>query len=139
MRERVYRRVKASVEQRETRNEKQTLALRLQVAGFAAGLAVVLAVVAEADAVPALAQNAEAVALAASLVLIALRADIGHVARVARLGAGAQVTVVTVRNVALTPPTLGGKLSRFANSASSLRRSPLVCGRGQPDPAKNSA
>jgi hypothetical protein len=66
----------------------ETLALRAtvchQVAGLAAGQAIVLAVVAEADVVPALAQNAKTFAPAAFLFLIALRADVGHEARVAR-------------------------------------------------------
>jgi len=57
---------------------KRCLALGLQVAGFAASQAVVLAVVAEADAIPALAENAEAVALALFLFPVALRADVGH-------------------------------------------------------------
>jgi hypothetical protein len=41
---------------------------------------------------------------------------------------------------ALTPPTLGGKLSRSADSARPYRKVSLVIrDRGQPDPAKNSA
>ena len=113
MRERVYRRVNASVEQRETRNEKRTLALRLQVAGFAAGLAVVLAVVTEADVVPPLAENAEAFAVAVFFFPLAFRADIGHVPRVACFAVTSQVTMVTgwytnwrslIRPHALQPP-----------------------------------
>ena len=62
--------------------------LRLEVAGFAAVQAVVLAVIAETDVVPALAENAEAVTLAAFFFLVALRADEGHAPRVARFVAG---------------------------------------------------
>jgi len=80
----VYRQADASVEKRETRNSKPSSALRYQVAGLAAGQAIILAVAAEADIIPALAQDAEAVALAAFLILIALRADVGHGPRVAR-------------------------------------------------------
>lgn len=80
----VYRQADASVEKRETRNSKRASALRHQVAGFAAGQAIILAVVAEADVVPALAQNAKTFAPAAFLILIALRADVGHAPRVAR-------------------------------------------------------
>jgi hypothetical protein len=94
MRERVYRQADASVEKPETWNEKPALALRLEVAGFAAVQAVVLAVIAEADVVPALAENAEAVALAMFFFLVALRANEGHAPRVARLACRAQVTEV---------------------------------------------
>lgn len=61
------------------------LPLRLQIAGFAAGQAIVLAVVAKADIFPALTKNAEALALAAALFLVALRAEVRHMLRVVRL------------------------------------------------------
>jgi len=80
----VYRQADVSVEKRETRNSKRSSALRYKVAGFAAGQAIILAVVAEADIIPALAQHAEAFALAAFLFLIALRADVGHASSVTR-------------------------------------------------------
>jgi hypothetical protein len=56
----------------------------LEVAGFAAVQAIVLAVIAKADVVPALAEDAEAIALADSFFPVALRADEGHGPRVAR-------------------------------------------------------
>jgi hypothetical protein len=56
--------------------------LRLQVADLAAELAVILAILAEADSVPALAENAEVFALALPLFPVALRAEEGHAPRV---------------------------------------------------------
>jgi len=58
--------------------------LRLEVAGFAAEQAIILAVAAEPDVVPALAEDAEPVALALFLFAIALRAEISHAPRVSR-------------------------------------------------------
>ena len=67
-----------------SRNLKLALHLRVQVTGFAAAEAIILAVLAQADVVPALTQDAEAYALAAALLFIALRADVSHTLRVAR-------------------------------------------------------
>jgi len=63
------------------------LVLRHQIAGFAAGLAIVLAIGTEADIVPTLAENAEAITFALFLFPIALRAKVGHAPRVARFAA----------------------------------------------------
>jgi hypothetical protein len=84
MRERVYRRVPVSVEQRETGNLKREtlLAWHFEVADLAAEQAIILAVGAEADSVPALAKNAEVFALALLLFPVALRAEEGHAPRV---------------------------------------------------------
>jgi len=69
-------------------DEKPGLALCHQVAGFTAGQAIILTVVAEADIVPALADDAEAFALATRLIPVALGADEGHAPRVAPFFAG---------------------------------------------------
>ena len=76
--ERVYWQAEAFVETRETRTLQRSSPLRSQVAGLAAAQAVVLAIVAKADVVPALAQDAEAFALTLFLFQVALCADEGH-------------------------------------------------------------
>ena len=71
---------------------KGILSLRLQVADFAAGQTVILAIIAEADVLPALAEDAEPLAVALLLFPVALCADERHAPRVARYARMAQVT-----------------------------------------------
>jgi hypothetical protein len=77
---------------RRNRSADVYLVLRFHVAGFAAGTAVVLAVLAEADVILAAAEPAILDAGAALLNLVALEADkiLGHKAELSAVQAGRQ-------------------------------------------------
>lgn len=69
----------------ETGNVKLVSALCHEVAGFAAEQTIILSVGTEADVIPALAEDAESIALTLFFFPIALCAEVGHAPRISRL------------------------------------------------------